>query len=277
MNANLRLLLLAGAAASTLAGTVAANGQTHTTTAAHHTASATHHTAASACVVVPGLGPKLPALPAGSACPKALVTVSEKIELSPLIGPTIREGFNSLASTFTLAYVDQTLGTGALAQPHMYFTVKYTGYLPDGTKFDSSLDHGDKKTMTFPYGAHRVIPGWDIGFEGMHVGGKRRLFIPYQLAYGERGRPPVIPAKSELIFDMELIAQNTTDPDPPATPPATPGSPRPASPAPGASTSGSPKPGSPTSGAILGNPPAVTAPQGSPTAPPQARPQPPQL
>ena len=85
----------------------------------------------------------------------------------------------------------------------MYYTVNYTGYLVDGTKFDSSEG---KEPITFPYGAHRVIQGWDTGFEGMHVGGKRRLFVPYQLAYGEAGRPPVIPAKAELVFDVELVS-----------------------------------------------------------------------
>ena len=60
--------------------------------------------------------------------------------------------------------------------------------------------------ISFPQGARRVIAGWDLGFEGMKVGGQRRLFIPYQLAYGEAGRPPVIPPKAELIFDVELMA-----------------------------------------------------------------------
>lgn len=190
--ANLRLFVLAG-----LAAAPAAQGQTHTTTPAHHTATSAAHRSPvkSECVTIPELSPKIPAVPAGSPCPKSLITVSvvEKVDLSPLIGPTLREGFNNVTTNFTLAYVEEKIGTGAPAQPHMYYTVQYTGYLTDGTKFDSSLDHGDKKTFTFPYGAHRVIPGWDLGFEGMHVGGKRRLFIPYQLAYGERGRPPIPP------------------------------------------------------------------------------------
>ncbi len=63
-----------------------------------------------------------------------------------------------------------------------------------------------RSPIAFPQGLRRVIAGWDLGFEGMAVGGKRRLFIPYQLAYGDAGRPPLIPPKSALIFDIELMA-----------------------------------------------------------------------
>ncbi len=121
---------------------------------------------------------------------------------------------------YALRYIDISVGTGELAQTRRFYTVHYTGWLTDGTKFDSSVDRGTP--ITFPYGAHQVIPGWDTGFEGMHVGGKRRLFIPYQLAYGESGRPPVIPPKSDLIFDIELVSQSETDPRmaPPAAAPA---------------------------------------------------------
>jgi len=87
--------------------------------------------------------------------------------------------------------------------------VHYTGWLTNGTKFDSSRDtmpNGrPRPPLSFPQGFRRVIAGWDLGFEDMHVGGRRRLFIPYQLAYGETGRPP-IPPKAELIFDVELLA-----------------------------------------------------------------------
>ena len=133
---------------------------------------------------------------------------------------------------FALRYQEIKVGDGDLAQPGWTYSVHYTGWLAsDGTKFDSSLDRG--QPIEFFQGFKRVIPGWDEGFEGMHVGGKRRLFIPYQLAYGEKGRPPVIPAKADLIFDVELVAQrdpNAPLPPPPAAPaqPATP--PQPASP-----------------------------------------------
>ena len=117
---------------------------------------------------------------------------------------------------YALRYIDTVIGTGPLSAPRKYYTVHYTGWLTDGTKFDSSVDRG--APITFPYGARQVIPGWDTGFDGMHVGGKRRLFIPYQLAYGESGRPPVIPAKADLIFDIELVDISDTPPQPKPAP-----------------------------------------------------------
>jgi peptidylprolyl isomerase len=120
---------------------------------------------------------------------------------------------------YALRYIDTVIGTGPIAVPRKYYTVHYTGWTTDGTKFDSSVDRGEP--ITFPYGARQVIPGWDTGFEDMHVGGKRRLYIPYQLAYGADGRPPVIPAKADLIFDIELIGMSDTPPTPPPAPAAT--------------------------------------------------------
>jgi hypothetical protein len=102
----------------------------------------------------------------------------------------------------TMKYVDLTVGTGAPAVAGKRFTVHYTGWLKDGTKFDSSVDRNEP--FSFVQGRREVISGWDIGFEGMKVGGKRKLFIPYQLAYGEAGRG-AIPPKAELIFDVELL------------------------------------------------------------------------
>ena len=123
---------------------------------------------------------------------------------------------------YALRYVDIVVGTGPLAPPQKFYTVKYTGWLTDGTKFDSSYDHPGQEPITFPYGAHRVVPGWDTGFTGMRVGGKRRLYIPYQLAYGESGREGAIPPKADLIFDIELVNFADAPPAPapqPATPP----------------------------------------------------------
>jgi peptidylprolyl isomerase len=117
---------------------------------------------------------------------------------------------------FALRHIDVATGVGALAVPRKCFFAHYTGWLTNGTKFDSSRDpspDGSPRTpISFPQGSRRVIAGWDLGFEGMRVGGRRRLFIPYQLAYGEAGRPPVIPEKAELIFDVELLAVADTLP-----------------------------------------------------------------
>jgi peptidylprolyl isomerase len=141
---------------------------------------------------------------------------------------------------YSLRYTDVLIGKGPLAPPSIlgtsqatskiqFYTVRYTGWLAkDGTKFDSSYDHPGGEPFPFPFGVHRVIPGWDTGFEGMHIGGKRRLFIPWQLAYGESGHPPVIPARADLIFDIELVS--TSD-----KPPAPKNAPAPPQPAPDAS------------------------------------------
>ncbi|MES2460631.1 MAG: FKBP-type peptidyl-prolyl cis-trans isomerase [Armatimonadota bacterium] len=102
-----------------------------------------------------------------------------------------------------LQYEEMTIGDGKEAKPGTRASVHYTGTLKDGTKFDSSRDRNE--AFAFTIGAGEVIKGWDEGVAGMKVGGRRKLIIPYQLAYGEEGRPPTIPAKSELTFDVELM------------------------------------------------------------------------
>lgn len=128
------------------------------------------------------------------------------------------------ATAFALRRLEIAVGTGAAAEPRKCFYAHYTGWLTDGKKFDSSHDttaQGQPRTpISFPQGSRRVIAGWDLGFEDMRVGGKRRLFVPYQLAYLERGRPPVIPPKAELVFDVELMAVADTLPTPTTPTPA---------------------------------------------------------
>jgi FKBP-type peptidyl-prolyl cis-trans isomerase len=103
----------------------------------------------------------------------------------------------------TLIIEDLQLGDGAQAQAGQQVTVHYTGWLTDGRKFDSSVDRG--QPFVFPLGRGRVIQGWDQGVAGMKIGGKRRLTIPPELGYGERGAGGVIPPNATLIFEVELL------------------------------------------------------------------------
>ena len=102
-----------------------------------------------------------------------------------------------------LGVIDIEAGSGETPETGKLLVVHYTGWLSeDGTKFDSSLDRGTP--LEFPLGAGQVIPGWEEGVATMKVGGKRRLIIPPELAYGEQGRPG-IPPNAELTFDIELL------------------------------------------------------------------------
>jgi len=108
-----------------------------------------------------------------------------------------------------LQYQDLTVGEGSPATPGHMVSVHYTGWLQNadgsaGKKFDSSVDRGEP--FSFPLGAGRVIQGWDLGVNGMKVGGKRKLVIPAALGYGARGAGGVIPPNATLIFDVELLA-----------------------------------------------------------------------
>jgi peptidylprolyl isomerase len=187
---------------------------------------------------------------------------------------------------FALRYEDVKVGTGALGESGKMWHLKYTGWrAADGIKFDSWDDHkqpamgpdgkpkmgadgkpvmGDPVPIAIPQGMGRVIPGFDFGLDGMKIGGKRRIFIPWQMAYGTHAIPdrpdhPGIPAKSDLIFDVELV--DVTD-MPQPHPPMMPGN-RPMPPNPGA---GSPPSVPPSAPAVPSSQPA--APTGS--APPAA-------
>ena len=100
---------------------------------------------------------------------------------------------------------DLKVGSGASATAGTLVSAHYTGRFPDGKTFDSSYDAGGP--IDFLLGTGKVIKGWDIGIEGMRVGGKRKLTIPPELAYGARGTPGgPIPPNATLVFDVELVA-----------------------------------------------------------------------
>lgn len=124
--------------------------------------------------------------------------LSKEATQKPIIIPATAD---STASG--LKYVELKTGSGVQPQSGQSVLVHYTGWLLNGKKFDSSLDRGTP--LEFKIGVGQVIPGWDEGVGSMKVGGKRRLFVPPQLGYGERGYPPVIPPKATLVFDVELL------------------------------------------------------------------------
>ena len=104
-----------------------------------------------------------------------------------------------------LVVKDLKTGTGAEAKSGDQISVQYVGVLYDnGTKFDSSYDHG--QPFSFKLGGGNVIPGWDQGVAGMKVGGRRELVIPPNLAYGAQGQPPTIPANATLVFVIDLVS-----------------------------------------------------------------------
>jgi peptidylprolyl isomerase len=235
---------------------------------------ATTHSALHPCDKLPVMSPKIPALPPGSPCPRPLYVISTipSVTLdyvSPFENPALRDILKiPEASRFSLDYIDTKVGAGDFALPGKWYTVHYTGYLLDGTKFDSSFDHPNAAPFAFPYGQRKVITGWDTGLDGMHIGGKRRLFVPWELAYGPDGKPPTIPAKAELIFDIELLSQS--DKDPTGTLPGVPVPP--SSKSPPASTppaAAAPKPAAPPP-----TPPPPAAPSAAPAASPSTPPKP---
>lgn len=133
----------------------------------------------------------------GWAQPPAAPAKTKKIEEAAVVGKLV-------TTPSGLQYVEEKIGAGAMPKAGQKVRVHYTGWLRNGKKFDSSVDRGEP--FVFTLGVRQVISGWDEGVASMHIGGKRKLIIPSQLAYGNRDvGDGLIPANSELTFVVELL------------------------------------------------------------------------
>jgi FKBP-type peptidyl-prolyl cis-trans isomerase len=110
----------------------------------------------------------------------------------------------NISKTQGLEIYDEVVGTGAEAKAGQNIQAHYVGTLVNGTKFDSSVDRG--QPFEFTLGVGQVIQGWDVGIQGMKVGGKRKLVISPELGYGSRGAGNLIPPNATLIFEVQLVA-----------------------------------------------------------------------
>lgn len=166
--------------------------------------------------VVSILRATLAALTLAAAATLAATPAASPVPAAPAATPATPTGSpvevaRQAAEAAGIKITDLKVGKGKPALAGATVRVHYTGWLQDatkpdgkGTKFDSSVDRGDP--FLFPLGQRKVIPGWDLGVAGMQPGGKRRLVIPSELAYGARGTPGgPIPANATLVFDVELF------------------------------------------------------------------------
>jgi FKBP-type peptidyl-prolyl cis-trans isomerase FkpA len=210
-----RLPALAGTAALLLA--LAASASDAPAPANKATAPATAPAAAKnapvATKAAPAAAKKAPSATSGAPAPVAAPAQAAPAP-SPAPVPPEVEDARRVAESVGLVIKDLKVGTGDVALPGAVVRVHYTGWLYDpkapegkGQKFDSSLDRGDP--FMFALGAGKVIRGWDLGVAGMQPGGKRRLVIPPDLGYGERGAGGVIPPNATLTFDVELLNVRT--------------------------------------------------------------------
>jgi len=249
------------------------------------------------------------AKPAAKLAAPAATAPKAPASASPLVAAFIKapanipqyRGIQKPVFTVALRYQEIKVGTGKLAEPNKLYKVLYTGYrATDGVIFDSTEKHrmplrdkdgkpvmgddgkpklADAQPLPFVQGSGGAIPGFDQGFVGMKVGGKRRIFIPWQMAYGTRSIPdrgpdhPGIPAKADLIFDVELVDVSEPPPPQPARAPmGMPGA-RPMPGAPGRPPTAPGQPAAPGTPATPGSP-ANPAPPGTanPSATPSAAP-----
>ena len=246
--------------------------------------------AAALAVTLPAQAPTTPK-PATPVAHAPTTTAASAAKLPPGVLPA----HGIMKTTLALKYQDIKLGTGPIGQEKQMWHVKYKGWrAADGVVFDAWDQHpqpvigpdgkpvmgpdnkpkmGDPQPLEFPHAVGRMIPGFDLAVDGMHVGGKRRIFIPWALAYGYRAMPdrgpdhPGIPAKSDLVFDVELVSVS----DMPAPPPAP--APRPGGMIPGA-PGAAPRPGQPPLPSTPGQPAAPGQPSAPATAPSTATPPP---
>jgi FKBP-type peptidyl-prolyl cis-trans isomerase len=141
------------------------------------------------------------ALAAGCAGSKAVTTTGGTAAPAAPAAQPAGAGVHRLASG--LVYEDLVVGNGRIAETGLRVNVHYTGWLADGTKFESSLDSG--QPLSFTLGNQEMIAGWDQGIKGMRVGGRRKLTIPPDLAYGAQGSGNVIPPNATLVFEIQLL------------------------------------------------------------------------
>jgi peptidylprolyl isomerase len=137
-----------------------------------------------------------------AACDDASTGDPRNVTFAPALGVDLA----AMQRTDSGLYLqDLVVGTGGEARTGRYLEVHYTGWLPNGTKFDSSRDTNEPLQITRLGIQPRLIPGWEEGLVGMKAGGTRRLVIPSELGYGAEGSYPAIPPHSVLVFDVELL------------------------------------------------------------------------
>jgi peptidylprolyl isomerase len=152
-------------------------------------------------VAAPVPTPEAPAKAADAKLDKAAPR-PERPPARPIPNREVVTAEQFITTESSLQYFDVVEGTGASPEPGDTVVVEYSGWLEDGTLFDSSYKRPD--SFSFPIGKRKVIKGWDEGVATMKIGGKRQLRVPSDLGYGARGAPPTIPPAATLIFDVEL-------------------------------------------------------------------------